>query len=131
MVFYRAVVGWSCQAVSAEQVPQTQPDNGTSFEMKPNLTKSASEDNPLIKPHVVAVSHDEEVCPAPILEMDLLAKMVYQNFDSSASIILPHVVVKTFLDLKWKKLRVPIYLLTLFYVSSSMAVSKRYMRLLC
>ena len=104
--------------MSAEHVPEPETQTGSSFEMKPGLNKSASEDNPLIKPHVVTVvSPNEETCPDPILEMDLLAKMVYQNFDTAASVILPHVVVKTFLDLKWKKLRVPIYLLTLFYAS--------------
>ena len=63
--------------------------------------------------HEVPMSQEEET----YLEMDLLTKMVYQNFDSSASVILPHVVVKTFLELKWNKLKWPVYILTFFYVS--------------
>ncbi|CAG7834106.1 unnamed protein product [Allacma fusca] len=37
-------------------------------------------------------------------ETDMLAKLVFQN-PEAAKIILPHVIVKTFLDLKWQKMK--------------------------
>ena len=50
-------------------------------------------------------------------EMENLAKAVYRYSKTTAPQLLGHVVVKVFLDLKWIKLKWPIYFLTLFYVS--------------
>ncbi|CAG7733337.1 unnamed protein product [Allacma fusca] len=49
-------------------------------------------------------------------EMHLLANMVFRNYKRSLKTILPHVVVKAFLDLKWKKFRVALFFYTTFYV---------------
>ena len=50
-------------------------------------------------------------------EMDRLAHTIYRCFETTAPQLLSHIVVKIFLELKWKKLKWPIYFLTLFYVS--------------
>ncbi|CAG7816376.1 unnamed protein product, partial [Allacma fusca] len=49
-------------------------------------------------------------------EMKLLANMVFRNYKRSLKTILPHVVVKAFLDLKWKKFRAALFFYTTFYV---------------
>ncbi|CAG7729227.1 unnamed protein product [Allacma fusca] len=49
-------------------------------------------------------------------EMELLANMVFRNYKESLKTILPHVVVKAFLDLKWKKFRAALFFYTTFYV---------------
>ncbi|CAG7834103.1 unnamed protein product [Allacma fusca] len=48
-------------------------------------------------------------------ETDLLANMVFQNPDAAKTIV-PHVIVKTFLDLKWQKMKYWLHASIMFHV---------------
>ena len=56
-------------------------------------------------------------------ETDLLAKLVHQS-KLSSKIILPHVIVKTFLDLKWEKMKSWLYTSIFLHVRKKILCAK-------